>query len=225
MKISYLNNDIHSFRSLNTSFIFKLSAFKDLWIFNCGEGCQYSIIDQGLKINNMSKIIITNLHINNVSGLLGLLSSLNLIGRIKSLHLYGPIGLKYYLDLGKKYSHTNFNYLIYIHILQTGLIINHDYYRIYSFISKNQYEFIIIELEKYGTFLLKKAKLNHLVPGPIYGQLKKGLSFVLPDGLIVNGYSFTSLNLLGDQCSFVLNRYLSRKALENGIFSSIILYY
>nr|QCI05607.1 ribonuclease Z [Cryptopleura ramosa] len=224
MHINYLNRRISKFKHLNSSFILKLIAFKDFWIFNCCEGCQYRIIDKGLKINNMSKIIITNLHINNISGLLGLLSSLNLIGRIKALHIYGPVGLKYYLDLGKKYSHTNFNYIVYIHILKTGLVINNYKYRMYSLLINNQYQFIIIQLEEYGTFLLNCAKKNYLTPGPLYGKLKKGLIFILPDGYILNGYKFTSLNFLGNQFSFVSNPYCSRKIVENSLFSSIIIY-
>lgn len=225
MEISYLNKSLDYFKNLNSSFILKLAAFKDLWIFNCCDGCQYNISDKGLKINNMSKIIITDLHINNISGLLGLLSSLNLIGRIKALHIYGPIGLKYYLDLGKKYSQTDFNYIVYIHILKTGLVINHYQYRIYVFINCNQYEFIVIQLEQYGTFLLNMAKDNYLIPGPLYGQLKKGSIFILPDGFIFNGYSFTTLNILGKQFSFFLNRYCNRRILENSLLSNIILYH
>nr|YP_009391773.1 ribonuclease Z [Acrosorium ciliolatum]ARW59917.1 ribonuclease Z [Acrosorium ciliolatum] len=224
MDINYLNRSIIKLRNLNYGFILRLTDFKDLWILNCCEGCQYRIIDKGYKINNMSKIIITSLHINNISGLLGLLSSLNLIGRIKSLHIYGPVGLKYYLDLGKKYSHTNFNYIVYIHILKTGLVINHSKYRIYSLITKNQYQFIIIQLEQYGTFLLNQAKKNYLTPSPLYGKLKRGLIFLLPDGFILNGCKFTAVNLLGNQFFFALKPYCNRKIVENSLFSSIIIY-
>ena len=101
-------------------------------MFNCCEGFQSYIFFKHIKMNNLSKIIITDLHINNIAGLLGLLSSLNSIGRIKELHIYGPEGLSAYLELGKKYSHTNFGYTVYIHILSHGLIINYSKYRIYT---------------------------------------------------------------------------------------------
>ena len=142
MEINCLSNSINNFQYSNTSFIIQFFTFKDIWVFNCYEGCQYFIINNQFKINNISKIILTDLHINNMSGLLGLLSSLNLIGRRKCLHIYGPKDLLYYLDLGKKYSHTNFNYIIYIHILTTGLIINYSQYRLYAFENYCQYEFI-----------------------------------------------------------------------------------
>jgi len=176
------------------------------------------------KINKISKIIITDLHINNLSGLMGLLSTLNLIGRIQPLHIYGPKDIIYYLDLCKKYSHTNFNYVVYVHILKTGLIINHYRYRIYTLFKTYQYDFLIIELEKYGKFFFHKAKKNYLTPGPLYGKLKKGLDFILPDGIILNGNSFTDFSILGIKLSFFINRYYKRKILENSVNSNIILY-
>lgn len=222
MKINCLDNSINDFKYCNTSFLIQFVMFKDIWMFNCYEGCQYIVNNNKFKINNISKIIITDLHINNISGLLGLLSSLNLIGRTKSLHIYGPKDLAFYLDLGKKYSHTNFNYVIYIHILTTGLIINYYHYRLYAFKNRNRYEFIMIQLESYGTFILNKAKTHYLIPGPIYGQLKKGVNFILPDGLILDGKQFTLFNLFGDQVSFLLNRYCRRINIENHIVSSIL---
>ena len=225
MEINCLNNSIHNIKYSNSSFVVQFLTFKDIWIFNCYEGCQYLITNNNLKINNISKIIMTDLHINNMSGLLGLLSSLNLIGRIKSLHIYGPKDLAHYLDLSKKYSHTNFNYIIYIHILNTGLIINYDQYRVYAFNNNHKYEFLIIQSEQYGKFILDKAQNNYLLPGPLYGELKKGLDFVLPDGVILNGNYFTLLNnLFGNQILFFLDRYYRRINIENNVMSSIILF-
>nr|YP_009332591.1 conserved hypothetical plastid protein 56 [Membranoptera weeksiae]YP_009332811.1 hypothetical protein [Membranoptera tenuis]AHZ94605.1 conserved hypothetical plastid protein 56 [Membranoptera weeksiae]AKL79067.1 hypothetical protein [Membranoptera tenuis] len=224
MEISYLHHNINSFQYSNTSFIIQFIGFKDFWIFNCCEGCQYILTNKKLRINNISKIIITDLHINNLSGLIGLLSSLNLIGRIKCLHIYGPKDLASYLDLGKKYSHTNFNYIIYIHILGTGLVINHYQYRIYTFIKDYQYEFIIMQSEQYGTFIINKAKKNNLIASPLYGELKKSLHFILPDSFILNGKKFTLFNLFGNQLSFLLDKYYNRVNFESNINSNIIFY-
>nr|QCI06362.1 ribonuclease Z [Dictyurus purpurascens] len=224
MKINYLNNNINGLKYSDNSFILQFYTEKDGFIFNCCEGCQYFIVNTKFKINKISKIILTDLHINNLSGLMGLLSSLNLIGRVNSLHIYGPKDLAYYLDLCKKYSHTNFNYAIYIHILTTGLVINHYQYRIYTFMNSFQYNFIIMELEKNGKFFFNKARKNNLVVGPLYGKLKKGYSFLLPDGSNLNGNSFTIINFFGQQLSFFINRYYYRKVSENTLNSNIMLY-
>nr|YP_009391567.1 ribonuclease Z [Laurenciella marilzae]ARW59711.1 ribonuclease Z [Laurenciella marilzae] len=223
MVLCYLNANLCFIQKSNISLLIKLSSFKDIWIFNCTEGCQFNIATHGFKINNLSKIILTNLHINNISGLLGLLSSLNLIGRTKSLHLYGPVDLRYYLDLGKKYSRTNFNYVIYLHVLKTGLIINHYDYRIYALYCQSSFEFIFIKSERYGTFFLDKARYNYLVPGPLYGKLKKGMSFLLPDGFIMNGTSLTSRNNLGFHLNCFTDNFYRRKVFENVSNTNVLL--
>lgn len=207
----------------NISFLIKLFAIKDIWMFNCTEGCQLNFTKQGFKINNLSKVILTDLHINNVSGLLGLLSSLNLIGRTKSLHIYGPSNLKYYLDLGKKYSRTNFSYIIYFHVLKTGLIINSYSCRVYAFYVHSYYQFVIVNCEQYGKFFLNKARNNYLMPGPLYGKLKKGCSFILPDGFIINGIKLTSHNCLGYNLGLLSNNFYRRLILELTYSSRILL--
>nr|QCI08719.1 ribonuclease Z [Sphondylothamnion multifidum] len=209
---------------MNNSFIFRLNHYKDILLFNCSESLQSYIISKQIRMNNVAKIIITDLHIRNISGLLGLLSSLNSIGRIKDLHIYGPRGLSSYLDLGKKYSHTNFKYILYIHTLSNGLIIKHEKYRIYTFINNYSFDFLIIASELAGTFIIQKANNHYLYPGPLYSKLKKGSTFILPDGLILNGSNFTISNSEGIKFNFIFNSYYSRKSIQNNIKSMILLY-
>nr|YP_009394258.1 ribonuclease Z [Leptosiphonia brodiei]ARW62820.1 ribonuclease Z [Leptosiphonia brodiei] len=214
MILHYLDFHAYSFRKKHASFLIKLPIAKDTWLFNCTEGSQFNFLNQGLKINNLSKIIIPDLHTTSISGLLGLLSTLNLVGRIKSLHIYAPVDIKYYLDLGKKYSRTNFSYVLYIHVLRTGLIVNQYGYRIYALKLSGYYEFLIVQSEQYGTFYLSKAKYSNLEPGPIYGKLKKGFSFIKPDGSILDGSNFTSSNSLGSQVSFIFSYFYRKKVFK-----------
>nr|YP_010619783.1 Ribonuclease Z [Symphyocladia marchantioides]WAX03796.1 Ribonuclease Z [Symphyocladia marchantioides] len=215
MILRYLNFDTYIITSPNISFLIKLPAIKDIWVFSCIEGSQFNFLNQGFKINNVSKIIVPNLHISSISGLLGLLSTLNLTGRKKSLHIYAPVDLQYYLDLGKRYSKTNFSYILYIHVLKTGLIINQYGCRIYALNYHGGYEFFIIQSEQHGTFYLDKARDNYLLPSPLYGKLKKGFSFVFPDGFILSGSNFTSFSTLGCQISCLFSSFYSRRVVES----------
>lgn len=222
MIFHYLNLNTHALKKKSLSSLVKLPFVKDTWLLNCSEGSQFSFLNQGLKINNLSKILVPNLHIMSISGLLGLLSTLNLIGRIKSLHIYAPAGLKYYLDLGKKYSRTNFNYAVYIHVLATGLIVNHYRFRLYALKFYGYYVFYLIEAEQYGKFHLDKARNNHILPGPLYGKLKKGFSFLLPDGFSLNGYLLTDSNTLGAEFRCILSSFYRKKLFESIRFSRVI---
>lgn len=196
------------------SFILKIVHSKDVWLFNCFEGCQYSLIFSGVKINQITAIIITDLNICNISGLLGLLSTLNLMNRNKILSIYGPKSLIQYLDLQKKYSRTNFGFTVYFYDLSTFFAINFTDYHIYSFCKYRGFEFIILESEKYSKFLVNKALKFNLLPSPLYAQLKKGLIFMMPDGFILYGPHFTQLSYDGHRFFYTSCNYHDRQLFE-----------
>nr|YP_009295870.1 hypothetical protein Schim_124 [Schimmelmannia schousboei]AOM64805.1 hypothetical protein Schim_124 [Schimmelmannia schousboei] len=222
MEIINLTSHHVNLQQAPKSFAIKLNYLKEIWIFNCNEGCQHYLIEKQIKINQISKIILTELTINHISGLLGLLSSLSLINRKKPLHIYSPCKLDNYLHLGKKYSHTNFCYRLYFHILHTNLTINHSNYQLYVFSKYWQFDFIIITTEQYGQFKLNIAKKFHLKEGPLYGKLKKGFSFILPDGFILEGINFTNKNHAGYKISYISNKYHSRKFTEIGVKAQVL---
>nr|QCI07365.1 ribonuclease Z [Leiomenia cribrosa] len=214
MEIINLNSDLYPVLSANISYAFNLVTLKEIWIFNCCEGCQHILGSKQIKINLISKIIITNLEISNLSGLMGLLSSLSLMNRKKGLHIYSYDNINKYLELSIKYSQTNFKYNIYFHILKTGLLINHNFYHIYAFKNKLKFEFFIIDKEKLGKFKLKKAKSFHIIAGPLYGKLKHGDSLIFPDGIILNGEHFTKNNLSGNKVLTKSHKYHKRDLVE-----------
>nr|YP_009391977.1 ribonuclease Z [Periphykon beckeri]ARW60325.1 ribonuclease Z [Periphykon beckeri] len=222
--LRYLNFETYSIKNMSISFLIKLPSVKDTWLFNCIEGSQFNFLHQNLKVNSITKIILPDLHISRIAGLLGLLSTLNLIGRTKSLHIYAPVNLKYYLDLGKKYSKTNFSYILYIHVLTTGLIINQHGCRVYSLKCNNYYEFFIIQSKHCGKFYLDMAKKNYLLPGPLYGKLKRGYTFLLADGFVLNGSHFTSSNIVGDQVFCLFSFFYDRKVVESLYCGRLVLF-
>jgi ribonuclease Z len=70
-----------------------LTHQNDLFLIDCGEGTQYRLLEQRIRINRMRCIFISHLHGDHYFGLPPLLSSLNLGGRTEDLWLFGPKGL------------------------------------------------------------------------------------------------------------------------------------
>nr|YP_010903986.1 ribonuclease Z [Caulacanthus ustulatus]WCH57237.1 ribonuclease Z [Caulacanthus ustulatus] len=167
-----------------------------------------------IKMSQISKIIITDLSTENISGLLGLLSSLSLINRKKVLNIYGIKGLEKYLDFGKKYSQTKFRYNLYFHIFQTGFIAKNKSYYMYSMLNHIKFEFLLFSKEQNGKFYLNYAKKFNLIQGPLYGKLKKGYSLLLPDGFVINGDKFTNKNKKGCKKSLIMYKYCTRNSIE-----------
>nr|YP_010198902.1 ribonuclease Z [Hydropuntia urvillei]UAD88351.1 ribonuclease Z [Hydropuntia urvillei] len=210
MQVTRLNYNTFFFKNINTCFYFRLKNLKTIWLFNCFEGCQHYLMKKKIKISQVSKIIITEMTIYNISGLPGLLSSLSLINKQKAVHIYGPPNLAKYLELTKEYSQTNFRYSIYFHKLKTNYIIQDKICQIYCLKKTFKFELIIQIPEHQGKFKLQTATQWEIEIGPLYGKLKKGYNFILPDGTKINSNNFTQKSQYGNKLSFVINKYLSR---------------
>jgi len=75
-----------------------LSTATQSFLIDCGEGTQIRMSDLGVKRGRINHIFISHLHGDHVYGLPGLLSSLNHFGREEKLCVYGPSGIKLFLE-------------------------------------------------------------------------------------------------------------------------------
>lgn len=63
-------------------------------LIDCGEGTQNQLRLRGIKIQKITHILISHLHGDHFFGLVGLLSTMHLLGRTKGITVYGPTGLE-----------------------------------------------------------------------------------------------------------------------------------
>jgi len=63
-------------------------------LIDCGEGTQMQMRKYGVKFQRISHILISHLHGDHFFGLVGLLSTMHLLGRDIGVTIYGPIGLE-----------------------------------------------------------------------------------------------------------------------------------
>ncbi len=59
-------------------------------LIDCGEGTQNQLRKYGIKFQRINHILISHLHGDHFFGLIGLLSTMHLLGRDKGLTIYGP---------------------------------------------------------------------------------------------------------------------------------------
>lgn len=71
-----------------------LNVRDKLFMIDCGEGAQLQMRRMGLSFNRLQAIFITHLHGDHVFGLPGLISTLSMMGRTQSLHIYSPDDLE-----------------------------------------------------------------------------------------------------------------------------------
>ena len=63
-------------------------------MIDCGEGTQVQLRKKKIGFLKISHIFISHLHGDHYYGLIGLISSMQLLGRTSDLHIYAPKGLK-----------------------------------------------------------------------------------------------------------------------------------
>lgn len=61
-----------------------------LFMIDCAEGCQLQLRRSQLKFSRMNHIFISHLHGDHCFGLIGLISTFDLLGRTSQLHIYSP---------------------------------------------------------------------------------------------------------------------------------------
>lgn len=102
------NSAIPSFDRHPTAQI--LQHLDQRFLIDCGEGTQMQLSRYGVKIHRITKIFISHLHGDHYFGLIGLLSTLHLQGRISPLTVFGPPELKEIIALQLAASQTKLRF-------------------------------------------------------------------------------------------------------------------
>lgn len=80
------------------------------FLVDCGEGTQERLYENKIKWFRIDHIFISHLHGDHYFGLIGLLTTFNLLKRTAKLTVFGPKELKKIIDIQLKVSNTKMNY-------------------------------------------------------------------------------------------------------------------
>lgn len=160
---------------------------ENYFLVDCGEGTQLQMRRYKISSSKINHIFISHLHGDHYLGLIGFISSLNLLGRTQDLYLYANPDLKPILDLHMKVSDTHLNYKLHFVPLQYDekvLLMENKYLRVFSFPMKHRVPtcgFLFEEKER--ELRLNKQALDHYqVPVAQMAALKKGEDFITGEG-------------------------------------------
>ncbi|OZU90035.1 ribonuclease Z [Virgibacillus indicus] len=185
-----------------------LQEINSIWLFDCGESTQQQILRTSIKPGKINKVFITHMHGDHIFGLPGLLSSRSFQGGSDELTVYGPKGIKEYIETSLKVSGTHLTYPLAIIEIEDGQIIEDENFTIY--IQKldhgiDSFGYRIVEKDSPGTLLVDKLKEAGIMPGPIYQQIKENPVTTYQDGLIIHREDFIGpdkkgrvITILGD---------------------------
>ena len=122
-----------SYDNFSSSHLLKIH--NSCFLIDAGEGVQIQLRRFKLRYFKIEHIFITHLHGDHFFGLLGLLSSYNLLHREKPLHIHAPAELPQMIFPILNNVDTALNYPVYFHTLKPGLnkIYEDKNIKIYSF--------------------------------------------------------------------------------------------
>jgi ribonuclease Z len=89
-----------------------LQVGEELLLFDCGEGTQMRLVEQGIRPGRISTVAISHLHGDHYFGLVGLLNSFHLMSRVRPLTLFAPAELWPILDLQMRYTNESLSYAL-----------------------------------------------------------------------------------------------------------------
>lgn len=192
-----------------TSTVLKLLEERGtFWMFDCGEATQHQILHTTLKPRKLEKLFITHLHGDHIYGLPGLLGSRSFLGGEEALTIYGPTGLKNWIDLTLSTSKTHIKYPLSIIEIEEGIIFEDEQFIVEAKLLEHVipcFGYSVKQKVLAPELFIGKTDALGVPRGPLLKQLKDGQDVVLPDGRIVKSVEVTGepregfkVTILGD---------------------------
>ena len=172
-----------------------IQTAENSFLIDCGEGTQLQMDRYKIRRSKISHIFISHLHGDHYFGLIGLLTSMGLLGRKNELHLYGPEQLKVIIDLQLKVADANLPYDLHFHPLQTeSVIVNGAKIIVECFKVKHRIEcwgFLFRERKNLRKIEPDEVK-KYNIPTSFYENLHQGDDFVTEKNEIIKNELLTS---------------------------------
>jgi ribonuclease Z len=160
----------------------------ELLLFDCGEGTQRQMIQAGVGFHRKTKIFITHMHGDHILGLPGLLQTMSLLDREKKLEIYGPQGIKAFVEAITQTVRFTLIFPVEVSEVDGGLICEEREYQVYATPSNHitpSFAYNLTEKPRPGRFHPEKAKALGVPEGPLWSKLQDGFSVKLPEGNFV----------------------------------------
>lgn len=165
-----------------------LQEVSSVWMFDCGEATQHQILRTNIRPRKIEKIFITHLHGDHIYGLPGLLSSRSFQNGDTPVTVYGPKGIKEYVEISLNVSETKLAYPLNFVEVHEGIIFEDDHFKVLCRQLDHgitSYGYRVVEKNLPGELQVDKLMANGIQPGPVYQQIKENEQYQLEDGQVV----------------------------------------
>lgn len=160
------------------------------FMVDCGEGTQIQVRRARIHFNKIFAIFITHLHGDHCFGLIGLISTLGMLGRTAPLHIYAPKELGPILKLQMDFFCNGLEYEVTFHEVDTSVagIVYEDKSVIVKSIPLNH------RIACCGYMFSEKPTLPHIrrdmidfyrIPECYRNNIKNGADWITPEGEVI----------------------------------------
>ncbi len=167
-----------------------------LFLIDCGEGTQVQLRKNKVKFSAINHVFISHLHGDHFYGLIGLISTFNLLNRNNDLTIYGPKGIEEIIRLQLKLSNSWPQYKInFVDLISTASEVIYEddkvivktiplKHRVYTngFLFKEKIKERKLNIE---------AVLNYKIEQCYYQNIKNGKHITLDDGRVISNHLLT----------------------------------
>ncbi|TRO47847.1 ribonuclease Z [Candidatus Bathyarchaeota archaeon] len=158
-------------------------------MFDCGEGVQRQMVKAKVGFHRKTKIFVSHMHGDHVLGLPGLLQTMALLNRQKKLEIYGPEGIKQFLESVRESLQFGLTFPVEIHeVYDAGVVCEEKDYIVEVVWSNHVVSglaYAFVEKLRPGKFYPEKAKILDVPEGELWSKLQHGSEIKLADGRVV----------------------------------------
>lgn len=168
------------------------------FLVDCGEGTQIRLQQMNIGWAKIKHIFISHLHGDHYYGLIGLVTTMNLLGRKQDLHIYGPPELEEILHIQISISGGSLNYTLHFHpIDNNGLVatlMEDKYYKVSCFPVAHRIPChgFIFTAKHSGRKLLPEQCEKYNIPTAYFQLLKEGHDYIAANGQLIKNEIVTS---------------------------------
>lgn len=167
-----------------------------LFLIDCGEGTQVQLRKNKVKFSAINQIFISHLHGDHMFGLIGLISTFNLLNRNNPLTIFGPVGVREIINLQLKLTNSWMQYelnFVELSSTESELIFEDDKVTVTTIPLKHRVYtngFLFREKEKERKLNIDKVK-EFEIETCYYQNIKNGKDITLDDGRVIPNSELT----------------------------------
>lgn len=157
-------------------------------LFDCGEGTQRQMMRYGVAFG-LRDVFFTHFHADHVIGVIGLLRTMSLQGRVEPLRIWGPRGAARVLRRAEDFGMDRLTFALETRELEPGERIARGDYVLESYAVEHRgarsLGYALVEHERKGRFHPERARELGIPEGPLWGEIHRGNAVTLTDGRVV----------------------------------------